>query len=117
LWECKELQASETYPSSAPRRVSEKLSTDPHCLLPILRGLEDSLFHRYLLWDKIVEKYSAAKLTFPEKDKLIAISRMAKKMGISDELVAGLWRKRLPQQLLWTTGGVRPTTIERPSLY
>jgi hypothetical protein len=39
-----------------------------------------------------------------EEDKLIAFSAIAKKMRhlLKDEYLAGLWRRHLPYQLLWT---------------
>ena len=81
---------------------------------------QQSTDHALKLWARIVETYSKTALTV-ERDKLIAIAGMAKKMapdiqgpwatleaGHKSSLktdhityVAGLWRTRLATQLLW----------------
>jgi hypothetical protein len=59
---------------------------------------QDALLH----WAQIVEAYSKTNLTQP-KDKLIALSGMAKTMSkkINRQYVAGLWNVHLASQLLW----------------
>jgi hypothetical protein len=70
------------------------------------------------LWSKFVETYSKAHLTF-RKDKLIALSGMAREVGhlLKSTYAAGLWRCHLPYSLLWTTesGGYRSTDYLAPS--
>ena len=53
-------------------------------------------------WCNAVETYSACNLSF-SKDKLIAISGMAKRMSeeMQCQYLAGLWRKDLEHWLLW----------------
>ncbi|KAL9576050.1 MAG: hypothetical protein Q9212_007429 [Teloschistes hypoglaucus] len=55
------------------------------------------------IWREVVGMYTAGKLTYPAKDKLMAISAIAKKLYPEDTYLAGLWRDELPEQLLWTT--------------
>ena len=52
-------------------------------------------------WGNIVNKYTSAALTFPEKDKLVAVSGLAKRCGHQRDYLAGLWRPMLPWELLW----------------
>ena len=56
------------------------------------------------IWYRIVSEYSNRELTVPE-DKLPAISGVAIEMArISlDEYCAGLWRRQLRRELLWST--------------
>lgn len=53
-------------------------------------------------WAQIVEAYSKTSLSHP-KDKLIALSGMAKMMhsNVNANYVAGLWKTYLASQLLW----------------
>ena len=64
-----------------------------------------------------MEVYSAAKLTKP-RDKLIALSGIAKRMQnlLGDQYLAGLWRRNLPSQLMWSLsrGVVKPPTRSKP---
>jgi hypothetical protein len=79
----------------------------PMPLLKSLVSLEvDSSSHRtskmYLeCWRDIVRTYSASNLT-KERDKLVAISGIARRMEIllGDEYVARIWRHHLEEQLL-----------------
>lgn len=61
------------------------------------------------IWRTVVHNYSQCKLTY-EKDKLIAISGVAKwlQLRTGDEYVAGLWQSRLELDLLWDTMEVSP---------
>ena len=57
----------------------------------------------YAYWDGIVDVYTRSSLTRQE-DKLIALSGIAQEMTLllNDEYLAGLWKKNLPYQLLWS---------------
>ena len=46
--------------------------------------------------------YSKRSLTFPDKDKLIAISGVAKGLVPEQEYLAGMWKSILPHQLMWS---------------
>ncbi|KAF3768128.1 HET-domain-containing protein, partial [Cryphonectria parasitica EP155] len=58
----------------------------------------------WISWTKIVEEYSTKNLTF-NTDKLAAMSGIVKEVhdATGDEYLAGLWRKGLLHQLLWST--------------
>src|ERR1700722_7064597 len=58
--------------------------------------------HTYSTWGLVVEMYTKGQLT-KENDKLVAIAGVAAmfKALLDDEYLAGLWRRYLPNQLLW----------------
>ena len=58
----------------------------------------------YNTWGEVVTEYSACDLTFPAKDKLVAISSIARNLCAGDTYLAGLWKNDLPSQLNWMTG-------------
>lgn len=112
MWECSELEACETYPDGLPKPLKNPQSgfkLDPEFLKRLKYWKEDypmgsdpEFLHRST-WISIVSRYSVTGLTKGE-DKLVAISGIAKRMQslLDDEYLAGLWRKDLPCQLLWT---------------
>ena len=112
LWECSELDACETYPDGLPKPLRNWLSgfkLDAELAGPLgYWGQTDAatpdpdlLFRG--IWSGIVGRYSVTSLTKGE-DKLVAISGIAKRLQglFDDEYLAGLWRKSLPSQLLWS---------------
>ncbi|KAK7976530.1 hypothetical protein PG989_014993 [Apiospora arundinis] len=71
----------------------------------------------FVLWSEIVHQFSKGQLTFAE-DKLVAVSGLASRMHkhIRSDYLAGLWRKHLPHQLLWTVSdGERHAVYTAPS--
>lgn len=71
-------------------------------------------------WSHIVGLYSEMSLTYPDKDKLLALSGVAKRMAktLSMDYVAGVFcKKDLLQQLLWTAPnrGTRSSKWRAPS--
>lgn len=54
-------------------------------------------------WHRVIKYYSAAKLSKPEKDKLVAIPGIARYFGtfFDHQYVAGFFRCHLPSDLLW----------------
>lgn len=52
-------------------------------------------------WAEIVHQYTRRILTFPERDKLVAISGLAQRHGPPEEYLAGLWKKDILFQLPW----------------
>ena len=101
FWECTEIKACEAFPSW-------EVKAD-----------------KVLSWPTMVETYANCTLT-EEQDKLIAIQGLANiyKSLRDDDYLAGLWRKKLPAGLIWTTrnglqanGEVtyRPETYRAPS--
>lgn len=75
--------------------------------LPSFRGplLDDANALQSALqsWYNVLADYTNRNLTFPS-DKLVAISGIANVVGsfMRDDYFAGLWRKSLPQSLLWS---------------
>ena len=111
LWECCEMEASETYPKGLLPALA--MGTSPHFkrLDPLVEGRRlrqyglqemDPRFFGQELWKRVVENYSACLLT-NGGDKLIALSGIAKRMSriVGDEYVVGMWKFCLESQLLW----------------
>lgn len=70
-------------------------------------------------WRELVEEYSRLKLTY-ESDRLPALSGLAQQANRTnnDQYIAGLWRSRLLDDLLWQTRGKpghRPAQRHAPS--
>ena len=125
LWECNELDACETYPGGLPKPLRHGRSgfkLDPETKKRMGYWKEDyykepdpDSLHRSI-WSSIVSSYSVTTLTKGE-DKLVAISGIAKRMQslLDDEYLAGLWRKDLPCQLLWTVNDHDPAYFVPPT--
>lgn len=96
FWDCNKLQnASECLPLGPEHRLRVD---SPLAKLPRTEGkaLERS-------WLSIVEDYTARNLTYPEKDKLVALSAIAQRMAtqMQDEYIVGHFWKTLPGSLNW----------------
>ncbi|KAF4634685.1 hypothetical protein G7Y89_g3420 [Cudoniella acicularis] len=90
FWECRHCEASEAFPENLPEfHLKSAFSRDRN---PLSKH-----------WLRIVELYTAAKLTFA-KDKMAAISGIAQEAfeESEDQYLAGLWRDGIELQLLWT---------------
>jgi hypothetical protein len=87
-WECKHKTSSETFQNGFPKTNKNTLERNDNSQI----------------WSSVIEHYSRRNLTF-SSDRLVAISGVAKwlQKRTGYEYVAGLWRKNLEQQLLWTT--------------
>jgi len=112
-WQCPTQKASEEYPLDLH---FNRMRYDR----AIFPGAEDDdkSFFGPPGWASIVHKYSRCDLTFPAKDKLVAISAIAKKYGIEDDYLAGLWRQDLLLQLTWRAfTGIAFKDTERPWKY
>ncbi|CAO1605042.1 hypothetical protein XANCAGTX0491_008577 [Xanthoria calcicola] len=115
-WECHEVDACETYPTSLPvaQQSTETIhkGLDPETDGKTLQSMGDSEsspnLHPYHVWNKIVAAYTAGELTVAS-DKLVALSGLAKKMQtlLQDEYLAGLWKRTLASDLLWKVNGGR----------
>lgn len=111
FWECLELRASETFPLGIPRNKSTKLSSHTYSLRHELIKYDDPMRQRLALWGRYLQEYSRGYLTFPEQDKLVVISGLARTLGSGDEYCAGLWRQDLASQLMWSVAkDERPST-------
>ncbi|KFY11433.1 hypothetical protein V492_04458 [Pseudogymnoascus sp. VKM F-4246] len=89
FWECRQRDASESFPEGSPEFD------------------HGNMFHRdwKLIsenWDTIISSYTGSKLAFPS-DKLVAISGLAQRAfkENGDQYLAGLWRRDIEFQLLW----------------
>ncbi|WQF82230.1 Putative heterokaryon incompatibility [Colletotrichum destructivum] len=81
-----------------------------------LRHISLSASDLFVTWTRVVRKYSALKLTFPQ-DRLAAISGVAIELQESTgaQYLAGLWKHELlPSFLLWRTEMSFPKRCKRP---
>ncbi|KAF8857431.1 HET-domain-containing protein [Acephala macrosclerotiorum] len=99
FWRCLELKACEGFPAGFPSngKVVDQLGS---IIGTKLEAFDSGLKHCEL-WRSIVRDYSSCELSMPEKDKLMAISGLARRFGDGKDYLAGLWRPILPSQLLW----------------
>ncbi|KAK3343651.1 heterokaryon incompatibility protein-domain-containing protein, partial [Lasiosphaeria hispida] len=140
-WECRELEACETFPRGLPQaahREGRPLTgradgkgihlelRPPWEQSLIVKGLnfrdDDGelsppwqklpTFKHYRVWRAIVETYSRTHLSHA-KDKLVAISGLAREARrvLNDDYLAGLWRKHLA----WERSHSRPSAYRCPT--
>ena len=110
FWECLELRACETFPAGISRHKGTKLSCHTYSLRHDLIKYDDPMRQTLALWARCLQEYTQGFLTFPEKDKLVAISGPARRLGSGDAYCAGLWKFDLAGQLMWSVA-----KAERPS--
>ncbi|KAH0537763.1 hypothetical protein FGG08_005511 [Glutinoglossum americanum] len=112
FWECRELEACETWPAGLPAGLSLQAENEYHNSATLLAPKSWPMQIRtpsgpsegpYRIWKHIVRSYMECGLTKRE-DKLVALSGVAKEIGVllNDEYIAGLWRKDLLNELTWT---------------
>lgn len=110
-WECHELRASEKFPAGLPSRY--EVSTQRQFLRTKLDSKDSEKTLR--TWDSVVKTYSKSRLTYVS-DKLIAISALARQVSKSTSdsnvYLAGLWRNRLIDQLLWFPATLTSRSLE-----
>ena len=97
FWECRMLQACETYPEGIPN--DDELYTELH-------GSEYSISLKNWQnedWVYLVKAFIQCSITKPE-DRLVAIAGIAKSLQplLKDEYLAGLWKKDIPYNLVWS---------------
>ncbi|KAF2669949.1 HET-domain-containing protein [Microthyrium microscopicum] len=105
FWECPKNTASEVFPDEIPITGRPIWYFDSHQLKRVFfqAGREDGWADRvYFWWQVFVRGYSRCGLS-KDDDKLVAIHGIGKVISraIGDELVGGLWQKRLIQELCW----------------
>ncbi|OAL30106.1 hypothetical protein AYO20_08909 [Fonsecaea nubica] len=118
FWQCDTLDACESFPkglpvawgssnpigkSLDPARFAER-ERDAALNGVVNRRLEErDIYH---VWNAIVQQYTKCGITEP-KDKLVAIAGIAKRIASTtgDEYLAGLWRSRITESLLWRADG------------
>lgn len=124
VWECRDRDASEIYPDGLPIALlgsthSRFKDLNP-CLHSPANNNSDSMIAVYQIWTRIVRAYTACDLTFPG-DKLVALSAVAKVIAdrLQDEYVAGMWRRFLERELLWSMSGNSTgcSSPSRPKIY
>ena len=128
LWECRRGVLCERFPDILPDFMARLTSTkfksfDMANRKSIKPGLMNSEVPQgknsdlviFNLWSSVVRAYSETQLTFTS-DKAIALSGIAKVMRniFNDEYVAGLWRRCLEAQLLWSVAHTKQADF-RPS--
>ncbi|CEI59924.1 hypothetical protein FVEN_g8270 [Fusarium venenatum] len=124
LWECRELDACEKYPTGLPKSLRNIFTgvkiTDPEAYQRYHYGwysrdggsvgkgerLKKLIDYAYMLWDRWILVYSSMQFT-RYSDRLIAFSGLANRMRaiLQDEYHAGLWQTRFADELLWFTYG------------
>ena len=114
FWECLELRACETFPLGIPRNKGTKLSSHIYSLRHDFIKYDDPMRQILALWDRYLKEYTRCFLTFPEKDKLVAVSGLARKLGSGDAYCAGLWRFDLANQLMWSVAKAEGSSTKAP---
>ncbi|KAJ5649436.1 uncharacterized protein N7484_003159 [Penicillium longicatenatum] len=122
LWECRELDACEKYPTGLPKSLRNAFTgvkiTDPEAYQRYHYGwhsgdsgsigkgerLKTATEYAYMLWSRWILVYSSMRFT-RYSDRLIAFSGLANRMRaiLRDEYLAGLWQSRFVDELLWFT--------------
>ncbi|KAF2674286.1 HET-domain-containing protein [Microthyrium microscopicum] len=109
FWECKELEASESFPIGFPAGTETTDTSGDGMYYPYqlqnkswLDDIKAKPESGYKIWRSIVNDYSCRKLT-KGRDKLVAISGLAKEFQtvMDDDYVAGLWREDMINELAW----------------
>jgi hypothetical protein len=117
IWECNELWACERVPGTALESKyylpATNLPSDSFSSLSLDSPNLD--FDARDCWVGIVSVYSRSNLT-RETDRLAAISGIARKMQsfLRDDYLAGMWRKNLEYQLIWTVNPIEMTRNKLP---
>lgn len=106
FWECRERTACETFPQGFSGPALEAMATDIDVMPFNIAAPPDSMTDDGISsrWSTIVTEYTRCAITHPDKDKLIALAGIAKKVAESclDEYVVGFFRQQFPSILLWT---------------
>ncbi|CAD6456372.1 68973a4e-32bc-455a-ac57-2f3cfafeab69-CDS [Sclerotinia trifoliorum] len=127
LWECREMNACQSYPKGLPRICEstkskfklKEISYDEIIRTPSKGQGLDEVKKRlaYDRWNRWISFYVHTNLT-NHSDKLVACSALAKctRAVVDDVYVAGLWRTKFVEELLWSVQeGSRPREYRAPS--
>ncbi|MCJ1401213.1 hypothetical protein MMC11_004425 [Xylographa trunciseda] len=123
-WECRALEACETFPKGIPNTLTGHRYKSLHPFDPAMQPVNPSadMLHwsgtittAFHVWDRVVAAYTSGALSH-STDKLVAISGIARELQplMNSRYLAGLWEAQLPRQLLWMAAGV-PTARIKPS--
>lgn len=99
FWDCRQLpNACESFPQGFPSDCHWLLSRQDKSIgsKKDQKGIESA-------WNAIVKDYTNRELTYPEKDKLLALSAIAARFGdaMNDVYLSGHFWKTLPSSLNW----------------
>ncbi|KAF6802709.1 heterokaryon incompatibility protein [Colletotrichum musicola] len=100
-WTCKELlYASETFPGGLAHLSGPLVAVLGKPLILSTSKFDDVI----LTWFEIVTEYTWRRLTYPESDKLVAISAVADRIGqaMNDDHVEGHFMKTMTRSLYWS---------------
>jgi hypothetical protein len=137
LWECCEMEAAEMYPMGLPPIIIDHdigtgvksrfmdLFKNTTARVSNFHDGDNQDLYTYKLWYEIIKIFTNSSIT-KSGDKLIALSGIANLMRNirKDEYIAGLWRRGIIRQLLWTVDECkqwdgspsnRPTQYRSPS--
>jgi Heterokaryon incompatibility protein (HET) len=121
FWDCSGVQnACESFPSGVPAYPKQKHKIQSELPGPFsLPASIGSDVQGYELWRHIVTDYCQRSLTYPSKDKFVALSGVAERMAalLRDFYAAGFFTRTLPWCLVWRTSrsaqtNVRPQSVE-----
>ncbi|CAI6101179.1 unnamed protein product [Clonostachys chloroleuca] len=102
-WDCLCLRACEACPIQwIGLSYKNKIGQMPTYMLS--GNCETNRLSDVLRWESVVEEYSSCDLTYPEKDRLVALSGIGRAFGNPADYLAGLWRDDIAKQLLWRPG-------------
>ncbi|CAG9975211.1 unnamed protein product [Clonostachys byssicola] len=102
-WDCLCLRACEACPTQwIGLSYKNKIGQMPTYMLS--EYCETNRLSDVLRWESVVEEYSSCDLTYPEKDRLVALSGIGRAFGSPADYLAGLWRDDIAKQLLWRPG-------------
>jgi len=100
-WQCHQLKACEVFPSGIPHFMPRK---DMPSLPKLVHDRESlsNMVAAQRAWEEILLTYTKLELSHPT-DKICALLGVIKRLEVvlSDQCLAGLWSRYLPQQLLW----------------
>lgn len=113
FWQCSSLHACEAYPTGCPVNTpfvipsdfpSSQPTLDRHCIS------SQPQLHVRRAWRSIVHNYSTCRLTYPDLDKLPALAGVAEQFAhlFDDDYIAGLFRRQLPETLIWMVAEIPP---------
>ncbi|CAN9300479.1 unnamed protein product [Alternaria alternata] len=87
-------------------QTSNSEHVEGNCSISNSEDLED-------IWSKIIKEYNARQLTYPQTDKLMALSAISKRIGyaMDDTYLGGHFSKTLPISLNWYTERRKPPIL------
>ncbi|KAJ4371412.1 hypothetical protein N0V83_004629 [Neocucurbitaria cava] len=113
LWECRELEAGETFPYGLTKEAQMQSSVGfkKACTeAPTEKSTRSADETPIDDWRKLLLTYGRSEVT-RKSDRLVAVAGIAARFStiLNDEWIAGLWRETLPGNLLWSVEKVRRT--------